>query len=132
MAEVKSLSAIREKWTRVTPMRSEDFRIGVKAPRRDWEAAASGAKEAWKAAITDAANKDLYAKGIKATGTAKWQDKTLVKGPGRYSEGVMVAGPDYEKGYAPYRDVIEKTALPARSRRAILVTYNESQLSRQR
>ena len=112
MAEIKSLSSIREKWTRVTPMRSEDYRLGVKNPRRDWQKASESQEPTWKAAITEAANKGMYLKGIRAAGTGKWQEKALQKGPGRFSEGVMVAGPEYEAGVAPYRDVIEKTTLP--------------------
>ena len=30
MAEIRDLSAIKEKWTRVTPQRTEDYKIGVK------------------------------------------------------------------------------------------------------
>ena len=112
MAEIKSLSSIREKWTRVTPMRSEDYRIGIKNPRRDWQKATEAQEPTWKAAITEAATKGMYLKGVRAAGTGKWQEKALQKGPGRFSEGVMVAGPEYESGVAPYRDVIEKTTLP--------------------
>lgn len=112
MAEIKSLGAIREKWTRVTPMRSEDYRLGVKNPRRDWQKATESQEPTWKAAITEAATKGMYLKGVRQAGTTKWQEKSLQKGPGRFSEGVMVAGPEYESGVAPYRDVIEKTTLP--------------------
>lgn len=114
MAEIKSLSSIREKWTRVTPMRSEDYRLGILSPRRDWADATEAQKDTWKMAIIDAANKDLFAKGIRKAGTEKWRDKALSVGPGRFSEGVMVAGPDYEAGFAPYREVIERLTLPPR------------------
>ncbi|MBA7496738.1 hypothetical protein ES702_07347 [subsurface metagenome] len=114
MAEIKSLSAIREKWTRVTPMRAEDYRLGIQSPRRDWADATEGQKETWKASIIDAANKDLFAKGVRKCGTDKWRDRALQKGPGRFSEGVMVAGPDFEAGFAPYREVIERLTLPPR------------------
>ena len=114
MAEIKSISRIKEKWTRVTPMRSEDYKIGIQSPRRDWEKAAVAAKESHKAAMAEAAAKDMYAKGITKAGTSKWQGRALTKGPGRFAEGVMVGGEDYEKGFAPYRDEIEKTALPPR------------------
>lgn len=114
MAEIRGMSKIREKWTRVTPMRSEDFRLGVASPRRDWATQAAAQKETWKAAITEAATKGMYEKGIAAVGTAKWQEKALQKGPGRFAEGVMTAGPDFEKGFQPYADVIAATSLPPR------------------
>jgi len=112
MAEIKSLASIREKWTRVTPMRAEDYRIGIQNPKRDWADATEGQADTWKAAITEAANKGLFAKGVRKAGSKKWQEKSLQKGPGRFSEGVMVAGGDYEKGFAPYREAIEATTLP--------------------
>jgi len=114
MAEVKSISRIKEKWTRVTPMRTEDYKIGVQSPRRDWEKSAVAAKESHKAAMAIAAAQDAFAKGVAKAGTSKWQGKALTKGPGRFAEGVMVGGDDYEKGFAPYRDEIEKTVLPPR------------------
>lgn len=114
MAEIKSQSRITEKWTRVTPQRSEDYKIGVQSPRRDWEKSTVAAKESHKAAMATAASQDAFAKGVTKAGTGKWQSKALAKGPGRFAEGVMVGGPDYEKGFAPYRDEIEKTVLPPR------------------
>ena len=114
MAEVKAIGRIKEKWTRVTPMRAEDFKLGVQNPRRDWEKSAVAAKETHKQAMVAAAAADSYGKGITKAGTAKWQSKALTKGPGRFAEGVMLGGDDYEKGFAPYRDEIEKTVLPPR------------------
>lgn len=107
MAEIKSLSAIADKWTRVTPGRTEDYKLGIQNPRRDWAEEAEAGKDNWKAGIDAAAGKDLFAKGIRKAGTAKWREKALKKGPGRFAEGVYLAGPDYEKGFAPYRDAIE-------------------------
>jgi hypothetical protein len=112
--EIKSLARIKEKWTRVTPMRTEDYKLGVKEPRRDWAGSAVAAKESHKAAMVTAAAGDSFAKGIAKAGTAKWQSKALAKGPGRFAEGVMVGGDDYEKGFAPAREVLEKTVLPPR------------------
>lgn len=112
--EIKSLARIKEKWTRVTPMRSEDYKLGVTSPRRDWAVSAVAAKETHKLAMVAAAAADSFAKGITKAGTGKWQSKALAKGPGRFAEGVMVGGDDYEKGFAPAREVLEKTVLPPR------------------
>jgi len=111
MAEIKSLSAIKEKWMRVTPQRTEDYKLGIQNPRRDWESETVAAKENWKAGVDAAANKDLFAKGVTAAGSKKWQEKALAKGPGRFAEGVYIAGPDYERGFAPYREAISRVDL---------------------
>ena len=114
MAEIKSIGAIQEKWGRVTPQRSEDYTLGIKNPKRDWAGAAAGAKESHKAAMVAAATNDSYAKGVAKAGTAKWQDKAIKKGPSRFSEGVIIAAPDYGAGFQPYADVIKATTLTPR------------------
>lgn len=114
MAEIRSLSAIRDKWTRVTPGRTEDYKIGVQNPRRDWAQETEAAADTYKAGVDAAHSKGLFSKGVRDAGTSKWQDKALKKGPGRFAEGVYIAGPDYEKGFAPYREAIQSVDLGPR------------------
>ena len=98
MAEIKSLAAIREKWTRVTPGRMEDYKLGIKNPRRDWATETKLGEDNYKAGVDAAHAKGLFGKGVDKAGTAKWQEKSLKKGPTRFAEGVYIAGPDYESG----------------------------------
>ena len=114
MAEIKSLAEIRDKWTRVTPGRTEDYKLGIAHPKRDWAEETVEAQGNWKAGIDAAASKGLFVKGVIAAGTKKWQEKALKKGPGRFAEGVYIAGPDYEKGFAPYREAISRVDLGPR------------------
>lgn len=114
MAEIKSLSDIRDKWTRVTPGRTEDYKLGIQNPRRDWAEEALAGKGNWKAGIDAAAAKDLFAKGVAQAGTKKWRDKALKKGPGRFAEGVYIAGPDYEEGFKRFHAAIERVDLGPR------------------
>lgn len=114
MAEIKSLSDIREKWQRVTPGRVEDYKLGIQNPKRDWAEEAEAGKDNWKAGIDAAAAKNLFAKGIAAAGTSKWREKSLKKGPSRFAEGVYIAGDDYQKGFAPFREAIARVDLGPR------------------
>jgi len=114
MAEIKPLSDIRDKWTRVTPGRTEDYKLGIQNPRRDWADEALAGKANWKAGIDAAAAKDLFAKGITKAGTKKWRDHALKKGPGRFAEGVYIAGPDYEDGFKPFHEAIVRVDLGPR------------------
>ena len=114
MAEIKSISSIADKWTRVTPARSEDYKIGISNPRRDWATEAAAGKDNWKQGIDKAAAADMFSKGIQKAGSSKWKSKALAKGPQRFSEGVYLAGPDYQKGFAPYHDAIAATDLGPR------------------
>lgn len=114
MAEIKSLASIADKWTRVTPARAADYTLGVQNPKRDWGTETGAAAQNWKAGIDAAAGKDMFAKGVAKAGTKKWQDKALKKGPGRFSEGVYLAGPDYSKGFQPYHDAISRADIGPR------------------
>lgn len=114
MAEIKSLSSIRDKWTRVTPGRTEDYKLGIQNPRRDWEDETIAGKENWKAGVDAAAAKDLFAKGVTKAGTGKWREHALKKGPGRFAEGVYIAGPDYESGFKPFHEAIGRVDLGPR------------------
>jgi hypothetical protein len=111
MAEIKSLSTIEDKWTRVTPLRQEDYKLGVQSPRRDWATETEAASDNWKAGVDQAAAKGLFPKGVRDAGTEKWSKNSLKKGPSRFAEGVYIAGPDYRKGFAPYHAAIEAADL---------------------
>lgn len=126
--EIKRLEAIEEKWTRVTPGRVADYSLGIKNPKRDWQTEAIAAKANWKLGIDAAHAKDLFAKGVDKAGTKKWQDRALKLGPGRFSEGVYIAGPDYMKGFAPYHAVLERTTLPPRFPRGDIRNYERSKV----
>ena len=114
MAEIKSLAAIREKWTRVTPGRTEDYKLGIKNPKRDWETETVAAETNYKMGVDAAHAKGLYVKGAKKAGSKKWQDRSIEKGPGRFAEGVFIAGGDYEKGFQPYHDAIARVDIGPR------------------
>ena len=112
--EIKSLNSIRDKWTRVTPQRTEDYKLGIKNPKRDWESETIAAESNWKAGIDAAHSKKLFSKGVEGAGTKKWQEKSLVKGPGRFAEGVSLAGPDFESGFKRYHAAIAAADLGPR------------------
>ena len=107
--EVKSLAAIKEKWTRVTPGRTEDYKLGIKNPKRDWATETKDAEDRYKQGVDAAHAKGLFVKGVDKAGSGKWQDRALKKGPGRFAEGVYIAGDDYQKGFAPFHAALERT-----------------------
>lgn len=114
MPVIKTASKIAEKWAKVTPQRSAEYEDGVRNPVKDWAKETAAANDAYKAGVTAAVAKDRFMKGVQKAGTEKWKRKATEVGPARFSQGVQVAQPDYEKGFAPYRETIEKTALPPR------------------
>ena len=114
MPEVKSTAATGEKWARVTPARSEDYKLGIQNPRRDWAAETAAAEATYITGVQNAHAKGMFKKGVARAGTAKWKEKALAKGPGRFAEGVTVGQADYQKGIAPYLEAIKAVNLGPR------------------
>jgi len=114
MADIKPLGQIADKWSRVTPQRTQDYEQGVQAPRRDWAQSTAQAEDRYKEGVQKAITRSAFSKGVNAAGTSKWQEKTLAKGPNRFAEGVAASGSDYQEGFAPYHQVIQSTTLPPR------------------
>jgi len=114
MAEIKSAGQIAEKWSRVTPQRNADYEAGVRQPGKDWANNTAAAESSYEGGVQNAIQQKRFGKGVKNAGTPKWQAKTLEKGTQRWGPGVSVAQADYEAGFAPYRDEIERTSLPPR------------------
>lgn len=114
MPAVKSGADVAAKWARVTPARSEDYKMGVQNPRTPWAAAATGAAQRYQEGVTAAVQRQGFQKGVASAGDQKWQRKSIEKGPTRFAEGVALSGPDFQAGVQPYLDTIAATQLPPR------------------
>ncbi len=126
MPEIRSTAAIATKWLTVTPQRRQQYENGLKNPKKDWETETLAAEDAYEEGIQAAIADKRFGKGVKAAGTAKWQEKALTLGVNRWPTGVQAAGEDYEKGFGPYRDVIERTTLSPRFKRGDPRNYDRT------
>src|SRR5574340_136992 len=99
--QIKSTEAVAAKFAKRAQAAGPDYTEGVKSPKRDQAQAAIDAKGNWAAAVTEAAGRDAFAKGVAAAGTEKWQRKASTIGSQRYPQGVAAAQPDFAKGVAP-------------------------------
>jgi len=115
--KVGSLASVSSKWNRRASSAGPELEEGLRNPRTPWAQAANAAKASWAAGAQAAIQRDAFAKGVNAAGDARWQQKSLEKGPSRFAQGVAVSQPDFEKAWAPYRDAIERVDLPPRGPR---------------
>ena len=111
---VKSSQQASGRWSRRASSAGPEYTEGVQSTSADWAAAATAAKAAYIAGVQEAQGRDAFAKGVNAAGTAKWKNNALKKGPGRFSEGVMVGQDDYMRGVEPFLEVARRTDLPMR------------------
>jgi hypothetical protein len=115
--QIRDIKEIAKKYREVTPLRDVQWEMGVKAPLKDWATQTIAAKDAWSVGVTEAVKRGAFEKGVKAAGTETWQDKAIRVGRMRWSEGVSKFSDYYEKGFAPFRDVIAGVTPPARYRK---------------
>lgn len=114
MAKIKALNTIAAKWTRRAASAGPEYLEGVKNPRADWATETKAAERAYEAGVNAAIGRKAFGKGVSNAGTETWQRNAIEKGPGRFTQGINLSTGDYEAGFAPYRDVIANTQLPAR------------------
>jgi len=112
MAAIRSISDLAEKYKRVTPGRRADYEAGITKPKADWASNAAAAEGAYESGVQDAISRKAFGKGVTDKGTAGWQSDTKQKGPERWATGIGYGSPKYQQNFAPYADVISRTALP--------------------
>lgn len=124
---VPSIAVIGERWARRASAASPDYQSGVERTTRDWSANSLAAENAYKAGVTAAANAGRFGKGVSKAGTAKWRKRAAEVGPARYAQGVQVAQPEFQGGFAPFAEAISRVDLPARGPRGSAQNYGRVQ-----
>jgi hypothetical protein len=127
MARVKSAAAIAEKWSRVAPTRQQDYESGIKDPGVDWQRATEAGRESYEAGVQEAIQRNAFSKGVAQAGNAKWADKTVTVGAGRWTGGIRAASGDYEKAMEPVVATIERVVLPPRGPRGDPRNYQRAE-----
>jgi len=114
MPKVKSMDRIKKNWVTSTQVKQDEYRAGVESPKVDWAEETAKAEKTYNAGVQSAITRGAFGKGVKKKGTAGWKSATLAKGPERWAQGVALAADDYERGFSPYRAVLEALILPER------------------
>jgi hypothetical protein len=114
---VKSAAEIAAKWSRVAPQRDADYKSGVADPAVDWAKAAAASEETFAAGVQDAIGRGAFAKGVAKAGDEKWRRKTSEVGTQRWAQGIRAAAGDFEAGFAPFKEALERVELPPRAPR---------------
>jgi len=114
---IKSAAEIAAKWSRVAPQRDADYKAGVTDPSVAWAAAAAASAETYAAGVNEAIGRGAFAKGIAKAGDDKWRRKTGEVGTQRWAQGIRAGAADFESGFAPFKEALERVELPPRAPR---------------
>lgn len=126
MANIKPIDQSADKWRRRAEQAGEDYRAGVRAPRRPWSQAAVEAEQNYRAGVTAAANRGAFSAGVKRAGEERWRAMSEAKGPSRFAEGVAIGQPDWAKAFAPYHQVVSALQLAPRGPRGSEQNYQRA------
>lgn len=114
MPAIKSLDKTTKTWAKRAAAARDEYLDGVQNPRKDWESETAAAVERYEAGLNEAFGNQSFQKGVAAAGTRKWQQRAAKVGPGRFSEGVRGAEPEYRAGFSRFHARIAATDLPPR------------------
>lgn len=114
---VKPAGEIASKWARVSAQRDQDYKAGVSDTGVEWAKNAAAAEETYAAGVQEAIGRGAFEKGIARAGDEKWRRKTTEVGTQRWAPGIRAAEGDFEEGFAPFREALERVDLPPRAPR---------------
>ncbi|KKM99114.1 hypothetical protein LCGC14_1151100 [marine sediment metagenome] len=114
MPPIKSLDRISKKWIEKASQAQGEYTEGIQNPKTDWMRATAAAETNYEQGVQKAIQNKRFGKGVAKSGSQKWQANSLAKGPSRWAEGIALSADEYQKGFSPFRDVIEKIVLPPR------------------
>lgn len=115
--KVTTAADAAKKFVDVTPGRQSYYEAGVKAAGPTWEANTAQAAASYKAAVSAGNIQQLFAGGVKRAGPDKYVTRAGTLGPGRFSQGVQAAGPDYQANVEPFFQTLQGLTLTARAPR---------------
>lgn len=112
MPKVPDITRVAAKWSQNAGNATGSYQEGVQNPKEDWKTATLASAENYKIAVTKAANDGRFTKGVNRTTTEKQIQASVQKGSERFSQGIALAGPDFQAGMEPVLQVIASTNLP--------------------
>ena len=74
----------------------------------------AAAEDSYNQGVQEAIAAGRFGRGVRDAGTGKWRQKIQAVGIARWPQGVAAAGDDFQKGFAPYREALERIDLPPR------------------
>ena len=112
--KVKDAAASAKKFVQRAAAAAPDYAAGVKGAGQSWEAGAVAGAENYGTGVTQAVNDKRFERGVRAAGGAKYQERASTLGAQRFPTGVQAAESAWQKGAAPFLEVIRGLTLPPR------------------
>uniref|UniRef100_A0A6M3LCF5 Uncharacterized protein n=1 Tax=viral metagenome TaxID=1070528 RepID=A0A6M3LCF5_9ZZZZ len=104
----------KERWVCRTTEATEEYKKGIKDTTKSWGKCTCEAEDRYKAGVDAAQSRGAFKKGVEKVGRTGFLQKTLLKGPTRFAQGVADGADAYEEGYKPYHAHFPSIFMPTR------------------
>lgn len=104
----KSPEQIAAKFQRRIQGATQDYQEGVQNPSRDWAEATQAGQKRWEAGLQQAMAEGKFARGVRAAGSAKWQQNAASKGAQRFSASAQDAAASYRQKAGQVMEAAER------------------------
>ena len=110
--KLASAAEIAAKWAKKAAAAQGEYAAGVANPKKDWATETIASEAAMEAGIQAAIARKAFSKGVRKSGTAKQQDRSIKLGPARFAQGIAAGQGEMAANFAPFRDIIERVSPP--------------------
>ena len=104
--EILSAEEWVDKWERHAKAAKEDYKKGVRRPKRDPIKAAAAANDKYKQRLMEALEEDRWLKKMQKLNFEDWALGILLTGEGRYADGITKRRIRAEGAYKELRDLV--------------------------
>lgn len=108
---VPSASESADKWSSVTPSRSQFYQTGVSRSGAAYEEGVANSEDIYNQGVQQAISEGRWATGVSGKGS-KYVRKSTQVGVPRWQQGVPAAKQDYQDGVAPILSSMAAVTLP--------------------
>ncbi len=115
--KIKDTGTLAKKFADRASAAAADYKAGVQDPKRPQNESAQAAAGTWAAAVTEAAGRNAFQKGLQKAGEEKWRTNAMGKGADRFPGGVRAAQGDWAKNVEPFLAALRSLDLPPRGLR---------------
>jgi hypothetical protein len=104
--QVRAIQESQEKFKTRAANAREDYKRGVQGAGQRWLDGAANSGEAWRAGTQEAMSQGRFERGVRAAGSAKYQERASAVGPERFATGVAIGAPEWGKNFAPFQQAL--------------------------
>lgn len=124
---VKDAASAAKKFAQRGQAASRDYTEGVRGAGQRWQSETAASADNYAAAVQEAIGRNAFARGVAASGGARYEAKATTIGAQRFGPGIAAAEDDWRQGVEPYLQAIAGITLEPRQPKGSPSNYRRTQ-----